>query len=116
MIDYEADRELILSGARDGGGEDMINEVNDGLSEAVEKARNREEFEGLVPANRKIGGTILGPTITGLEGPTLPLKSVKRHFLESELETADDLIMEYDEYPTRQKLIWLLERLQESVL
>ena len=51
-------------------------------------------------------------------------KSVKRHFLESELKTADDLIVEYMEYGTgdmdhslsRQKLIWLLERLQEEVL
>ena len=57
----------------------------------------------------------------------LPRK-VKRHFLESELKTADDLIQEYVEYndvqmnyeggcPTsRLKLIWLLERLQEEVL
>ena len=58
----------------------------------------------------------------------LPRK-VKRHFLESELKTADDLVQEYVEYAddiqggieevdsrTRQKLIWLLERLQESVL
>ena len=58
----------------------------------------------------------------------LPRK-VKRHFLESELKTADDLIQEYVEYAddiqggieevdsrTRQKLIWLLERLQEEVL
>ncbi|KKM18325.1 hypothetical protein LCGC14_1666770 [marine sediment metagenome] len=53
---------------------------------------------------------------------------VKRHFLESELKTADDLIQEYVEYndvqmnyeggyPTsRLKLIWLLEGLQEEVL
>jgi hypothetical protein len=54
---------------------------------------------------------------------------VKRHFLESELKTADDLIQEYVEYAddvqdgieevdsrTRQKLIWLLERLQEEIL
>ena len=53
---------------------------------------------------------------------------VKRHFLESELKTADDLIEEYETYArlqmregggdsaTRQKLIWLLERLQEEVL
>ena len=54
----------------------------------------------------------------------LPRK-VKRHFLESELATADDLIEEYIEgrdaialvgTGIRQKLIWLLERLQESVL
>ena len=63
-------------------------------------------------------------------------KMVKRHFLECELKTADDLIQEYIEYAgaqqegneplqlnqecrdaaTRQKLIWLLERLQEEVL
>ena len=64
-------------------------------------------------------------------------KKVKRHFLESELATADDLAREYvdsvsehtceecgssvdvieDSTPlNRQKLIWLLERLQESVL
>ena len=55
-------------------------------------------------------------------------KAVKRHFLESELKTADDLIHEYAEYAgdvqatydsdpaTRHKLIWLLERLQEEVL
>jgi len=50
--------------------------------------------------------------------------NVKRHFLESELKTADDLIVEYMEHGTgdmnhsasRQKLIWLLERLQEEVL
>ncbi len=53
---------------------------------------------------------------------------VKRHFLESELATADDLISEYNscamaaamresgDSAKRQKLIWLLERLQESVL
>ena len=59
----------------------------------------------------------------------LPRK-VKRHFLECELVTADNLIREYvdhlcDEqiegYPEvdsnfRHKLIWLLERLQEEVL
>ena len=57
----------------------------------------------------------------------LPRK-VKRHFLECELKTADGLISDYVEYveemdicdvgasATRQKLIWLLERLQESVL
>lgn len=59
----------------------------------------------------------------------LPRK-VKRHFLESELKTANELIYEYVEYAkgvtewyspeevsaNRQKLIWLLERLQESVL
>ena len=64
------------------------------------------------------------------------VEKVKRHFLESELKTADTLIGEYMEYAytlpdgnsplqlsqecmdsaTRQKLIWLLERLQESVL
>ena len=57
------------------------------------------------------------------------VETVKRHFLESELKTADDLIQEYVEYAddvqdgieevdsrTRHKLIWLLERLQESVL
>jgi hypothetical protein len=56
-------------------------------------------------------------------------RKVKRHFLESELKTADDLIQEYVEYAddvqdgieevdsrTRQKLIWLLERLQEEIL
>ena len=51
---------------------------------------------------------------------------VKHHFLECELKTADDLIDEYvrcfldgpegGEATSRQKLIWLLERLQESVL
>ena len=62
---------------------------------------------------------------------------VKRHFLESELATADDLVREYTDLVSehtceecghgvdvveestplnRQKLIWLLERLQESVL
>ncbi len=54
----------------------------------------------------------------------LPRK-VKHHFLESELKTADDLIEEYIEERDaialvgtgiRQKLIWLLERLQEEVL
>ena len=66
----------------------------------------------------------------------LPRK-VKRHFLESELATVDDLVREYADLVTehtceecghgmdvvedstplnRQKLIWLLERLQESVL
>ncbi|KKM95487.1 hypothetical protein LCGC14_1187620 [marine sediment metagenome] len=64
-------------------------------------------------------------------------KKVKRHFLESELATADDLVRDYadtviehtceecgssvdvveDDTPlNRQKLIWLLERLQEEVL
>ncbi len=51
-------------------------------------------------------------------------QTVKRHFLESELKTADDLIVEYMDYGTgdmehsasRLKLVWLLERLQESVL
>ena len=54
---------------------------------------------------------------------------VKRHFLECELKTADDLIGEYVEYGSmdvdgsrqevvaiRLKLIWLLERLQEEIL
>jgi len=57
----------------------------------------------------------------------LPRK-VKRHFLESELKTANDLIDEFWEHSglqlenegmdsfARHKLIWLLERLQESVL
>ena len=53
----------------------------------------------------------------------LPRK-VKRHFLECELKTATDLIVEYnmeyayssDDSAVRQKLIWLLERLQEEVL
>ena len=56
------------------------------------------------------------------------VETVKRHFLECELKTADGLISDYVEYveemdicdagasATRQKLIWLLERLQESVL
>ena len=56
------------------------------------------------------------------------VETVKRHFLECELKTADDLIKEYREFSglqveceggdsaARQKLIWLLERLQESVL
>ena len=57
----------------------------------------------------------IGIVMRSLCCSTMPRK-VKRHFLECELVTADDLIMEYDEYPTRQKLIWLLERLQESVL
>ncbi len=70
-------------------------------------------------------------TIGGGTQITVPLKKyVKRHFLESELKTADDLIAEYTEYAearseeesasgysaTRHKLIWLLERLQEEVL
>ena len=66
----------------------------------------------------------------------MSIKEVKRHFLASELKTTDDLIQEYVEYAytlpdgnsplqlsqecmdsaTRQKLIWLLERLQEEVL
>ena len=66
----------------------------------------------------------------------LPRK-VKHHFLECELKTANDLVREYaalvsehtceecdsdmdvveeDTPQNRQKLIWLLERLQESVL
>ena len=74
---------------------------------------------------------ILGPRvnapITGLDRPHEA--NVKRHFLECELKTADDLIQEYKEYAEAQldgsdgadsairlKLIWLLERLQESVL
>jgi len=54
------------------------------------------------------------------------VETVKRHFLECELKTADDLIDEYVWYvrdgreagdaDAYQKLIWLLERLQESVL
>ena len=61
-------------------------------------------------------------------------KAVKHHFLESELVRADNLIQDYGEYvddqfdeeapygaaarvnAARQKLIWLLERLQEEVL
>ena len=82
---------------------------------------------------------ILGPRIhapiTGLDRPHEA--TVKRHFLESELVTADDLAREYvdavsrhtceecgsdvdvveDDTPlNRQKLIWLLERLQEEIL
>ncbi|KKL46097.1 hypothetical protein LCGC14_2349030 [marine sediment metagenome] len=71
---------------------------------------------------------ILGPRvnapITGLDRPHEA--NVKHHFLECELKTADDLIDEYVWYvrdgreagdaDAYQKLIWLLERLQESVL
>ena len=73
---------------------------------------------------------ILGPRvnapITGLDRPHEA--NVKHHFLECELRTADDLIQEYKTYArmqmqvesgdaaTRQKLIWLLERLQEEML
>ena len=73
--------------------------------------------------NELVGGVI------GLQVPSVFIRPVKRHFLECELKTADDLIEEYKEYAEAQmdgsdgadsairlKLIWLLERLQESVL
>ena len=81
----------------------MMNEVNDGLNKAASAA---------------FGSQGIGPFA----------KTVKHQFLESELKTADDLIQEYETYArlqmaeesgdsaARQKLLWLLERLQESVL
>ena len=65
-------------------------------------------------------------SVTGLDATHE--SSIKRHFLESELKTADDLIEEYETYAriqmreeaghaaSRLKLVWLLERLQEEVL
>ena len=72
---------------------------------------------------------VFGPRTEHVNGAGLA-KEVKRRFLESELKTANELIYEYVEYAkgiteyrspeensaNRQKLIWLLERLQEEVL
>ena len=81
---------------------------------------------------REAFGLLTFAPITGMN--RMHEANVKRHFLESELKTADDLVQEYGEYvddqfdsetpygaetrvsAARQKLIWLLERLQESVL
>ena len=80
---------------------------------------------------KKLREAVFGPrTVAPITGMNrMHEANVKRHFLESELKTADDLIQEYVEYAddvqdgieevdsrTRHKLIWLLERLQESVL